>query len=236
MPDPAAWKAQPQDSQPGQGPTDGQAAPAGLTNGQQALVELADDGKTSAELRDDGRKLAETTDDGKAAGGAGVHREEAAGSVHAHDTLAKPTDNPKTLAELRSSPESDARIAHLSWANALKVGVLQSIALIPGFSRTGSTMTGALLVGLSHEDAARFSFLLATPVIGAAALLKLPELTYSSAQSVLIPTLAGALAAGIAAYLSVRFLVRYFKTETLTPFGVYCIVAGLALSVLFLFR
>jgi undecaprenyl-diphosphatase len=136
----------------------------------------------------------------------------------------------------KSIPDSDARIACLSWGNSLKVGLLQCLALIPGFSRTGATMTGGLLVDLSHEDAARFAFLLATPIIAAAALLKLPELTFSSAHDVLIPTVAGAAAAAVAAYLSVRFLVRYFKTETLTPFGIYCIVVGLALSVVFLFR
>jgi undecaprenyl-diphosphatase len=134
------------------------------------------------------------------------------------------------------SPESDERIARLSWSNAVRVGLLQCLALIPGFSRTGATITGGLLIGLSHEDAARFSFLLATPIIAAAAFLKLPELTYSAAQEVLVPTLAGALAAGIAAYLAVRFLVRYFRTETLTPFGVYCLLVGAGLSVLFLFR
>ncbi len=132
--------------------------------------------------------------------------------------------------------ESDARIARLNWLNTIKVGILQCLALIPGFSRTGSTITGGLLVGLSHEDAARYSFLLATPIIAAAAFLKLPELTYSSAREVLIPTILGVIAAGIAAYLALRFLVRYFKTEKLTPFGIYCILVGASLSLLFLFR
>ncbi len=91
-------------------------------------------------------------------------------------------------------------------------------------------------MGLSHEDAARYSFLLATPIIAAAAFLKLPELTYSSAQEVLIPTLMGVIAAGIAAYFALRFLVKYFKTEKLTPFGIYCVVVGAGLSLLFLFR
>jgi undecaprenyl-diphosphatase len=134
------------------------------------------------------------------------------------------------------SPESDERIARLSWGNAVKVGLLQCLALIPEFSRAGSTITGGLLIGRSHEDAARFSFLLATPIIAAAAFLKLPELTYSAAQDILVPTLAGAFAAGVVAYLAVRFLVRYFRTKTLTPFGVYCLLVGAELSVLFLFR
>ena len=89
-------------------------------------------------------------------------------------------------------------------------------------------MGGGLLVGLSNEDAARFSFLLATPIIGAAALLKLPELFGSKGDGVRGPALVAALCAALTAYLSVRFLMRYFETNRLTPFAVYCFVAGLA--------
>lgn len=131
---------------------------------------------------------------------------------------------------------SDHRIAQMTWGKAIGVGLMQCLALLPGFSRTGSTITGGLLFGLSHEDAARFSFLLATPIIGAAAFLKLPELAFSPEQNVLIPTLFGALAAGIAAYFSVRFLERYFQAKTLTPFGIYCLIAGAALTALFFLR
>jgi undecaprenyl-diphosphatase len=127
---------------------------------------------------------------------------------------------------------SDQRIAKLTWGQSLKIGFLQSLALIPGFSRTGAAITGGLLTGLSHEDAARFSFLLATPIIGAAALLKLPELTLK--QDYLGPTLLGAVLSGIFAYLSVKFLVKYFQTKNLTPFGVYCILVGALF--LFFFR
>ena len=94
-------------------------------------------------------------------------------------------------------------------------------------------MGGGLLVGLSNEDAARFSFLLATPIIGAAALLKLPELLGSEGNGVRGPALVGALCAALTAYLSVRFLMRYFETNRLTPFAVYCFVAGLLLSIYF---
>lgn len=131
---------------------------------------------------------------------------------------------------------SDHRIARITWAKSIGIGLMQCLALLPGFSRTGSTITGGLLFGLNHEDAARFSFLLATPIIGAAALLKLPELAISPQQGVLIPTLFGALAAGIAAYFSVRFLERYFQTRTLTPFGIYCLLAGAAMTALFFLR
>jgi undecaprenyl-diphosphatase len=122
---------------------------------------------------------------------------------------------------------SDARIARgVRWRGALGVGSAQAIALLPGFSRSGATMSGGLLVGLSNEDAARFAFLLATPIIGAAALLKLPDLAGSQGDGVRGPALAGALCAALTAYLSVRFLVRFFETNRLTPFAAYCTVAG----------
>jgi undecaprenyl-diphosphatase len=122
---------------------------------------------------------------------------------------------------------SDERIARrVSWRGALGVGSAQAIALLPGFSRSGATMGGGLLVGLSNEDAARYAFLLATPIIGAAAVLKLPDLAGPQGDGVRGPALAGALAAALTAYLSVRFLVRFFETNRLTPFAIYCLVAG----------
>jgi len=121
--------------------------------------------------------------------------------------------------------DSDARIAKLNWRQAIAVGTAQAIALIPGFSRSGATMGGGLLVGLSNEDAARYSFLLATPIIGAAAVLKLPELIGKSGH-VIGTALVGALCSAVTAYLSVRFLMKYFETNTLTPFAVYCVIAG----------
>lgn len=133
----------------------------------------------------------------------------------------------------QTSVHSNERIAKLTWYQAVKIGILQCVALIPGFSRTGASLTGGLLTGLSHEDAARFAFLLATPIIGAAAVLKLPELATSN-NSVILSALIGAITAGIGAYLSVRFLTKYFQTNTLTPFAVYCCVIGVLLSLLFL--
>jgi len=128
---------------------------------------------------------------------------------------------------------SDRRIAEETrWYHSLGVGAAQALALIPGFSRSGASMAGGLLVGLSNEDAARFSFLLATPIIGAAALLKLPELFGPEGNGVRGPALVAALCAALTAYISVRFLVRYFETNRLTPFAGYCAVAGLAYSVI----
>ena len=128
---------------------------------------------------------------------------------------------------------ADERIAReLSFWQATKVGLLQILALIPGFSRTGSTMTGGLLVGLSHEDAMRYSFLLATPIILAAAVLELPGLVLTGGASAIGITLAGACASALAAYLSVTFLTKYFKTNTLTPFAIYCAAIGILSLVL----
>jgi undecaprenyl-diphosphatase len=141
----------------------------------------------------------------------------------------------KRQKEQNNPTSNNARIAKLSWSQAVKIGLLQCIALIPGFSRTGATLTGSLVEGLSHEDAARFSFLLATPIIGAAALLKLPELADASNNSVIMPIIIGAITSGIAAYFSIKFLMKYFETKTLTPFAVYCCIVGGVLTILFFF-
>jgi undecaprenyl-diphosphatase len=131
--------------------------------------------------------------------------------------------------------DPDARIAQrVGWRGAFAVGAAQAIALIPGFSRSGATMAGGLLVGLSNKDAARYSFLLATPIIGAAAALKLPELFGPQGNGVRGPALVGAICSGFTAYLAVRFLMRYFETNRLTPFAVYCLIAGAATSIYFL--
>ena len=130
--------------------------------------------------------------------------------------------------------DDDERIAKtVGWPESVAVGAAQSIALIPGFSRSGAAMGGGLLVGLSHKDAARFAFLLATPIILAAAVLKLPDLAGSQGNGVRGPALVGALCAALSAYLSVRFLMRYFETRTLIPFAVYCLCAGAACTVYF---
>jgi undecaprenyl-diphosphatase len=128
--------------------------------------------------------------------------------------------------ELTDGEGADARLARLTWWQGVKVGLMQVLALLPGISRTGSTMTGGLWNDLSHEDALRFAFLLATPIIGAAALLELPALI-TAGGSVLWTAALGAAAAAIAAYFSAKFLVRYFKTKTLVPFAIYCAAVGL---------
>jgi len=123
--------------------------------------------------------------------------------------------------------DDDARIAkQLRFDKAFGIGAAQALALIPGFSRSGATMGGGLLAGLSNKDAARFAFLLATPIIGAAAVLKLPELFGSAGDGVRGQALVAALCSALTAYLAVRFLMRFFETNKLTPFAVYCVLAG----------
>jgi undecaprenyl-diphosphatase len=136
----------------------------------------------------------------------------------------------------RSADAGDkiAQMAGLSWWQAIKVGTAQSIALIPGLSRSGAAMGGGLLVGLSHESAAEFAFLLATPIIFAAAVLKLPELVKPENAGLVGPSLVGAVCSALTAYLAIKFLTRYFETKSLMPFGIYCIVAGTAATLLFL--
>jgi undecaprenyl-diphosphatase len=122
------------------------------------------------------------------------------------------------------------------------VGLFQATALFPGISRSGATIVGGLLVGLRHEDAARFSFLLATPIITGAAALEIPKLLHASAEtgstglSGSVLWTAGAVA-GLTAYASTAFLMRYFRTHeesaALNPFAYYCWVAG-ALALLYL--
>jgi undecaprenyl-diphosphatase len=133
-----------------------------------------------------------------------------------------------------NDPDGDDRIAmRTSWRDSVAVGASQAIALIPGFSRSGASMSGGLLVGLSNEDAARFAFLLATPIIGAAALLKIPVLLGSDGNGVRGPAVAASLCSALTAYISIRFLMRFFETNRLTPFAIFCFVEGIVLSIWF---
>ena len=128
------------------------------------------------------------------------------------------------VADLRS----DQRLAGLSMKRGVFVGASQILALLPGISRSGVAMVAGLTQGLSHRDAARFSFLLATPVILAAGVLKIPDLTGPLGAGISGQILAGSVASFVCAYLSVRFLERYFRTRTLIPFAVYSMIAGAA--------
>jgi undecaprenyl-diphosphatase len=129
--------------------------------------------------------------------------------------------------------DGDERIAGMGFRQALGIGAAQALALIPGISRSGVTMGGGLLAGLSNEDAARYAFLLATPVIGAAGVLKVPSLLGSAGDGVRGQALVGAIAAALTTWAAVKFLLRYFETSRLTPFGFYCIGAGIFCLIVF---
>jgi undecaprenyl-diphosphatase len=124
------------------------------------------------------------------------------------------------------------RIEQMSYPQSVFVGLAQALALLPGISRSGISMVASLLCDLDHEEAARFSFLLATPVILAAGLLEIPRLLAPEAHLVLMQAIVGGIAAGIAAYFSVAFLTRYFRSNDLRPFGWYCVVVGIVCLVL----
>jgi undecaprenyl-diphosphatase len=122
--------------------------------------------------------------------------------------------------------EPGLRLDALGPGDAARIGATQILALFAGISRSGVTMTAGLLRGLDHDDAARFSFLLATPIILAAGVYKLPDLLGPLGNGIRLQMLVGSVCAGMASYFAVRFLVRWFSTRTLTPFGIYCLVAG----------
>jgi undecaprenyl-diphosphatase len=128
--------------------------------------------------------------------------------------------------ETHSGDAADRRLATLSYVHGTQIGTAQVLALLPGISRSGVTMVAGLIRGLSHEDAARFSFLLATPVILAAGVLKIPDLFGPLGNGIHGQVLVGSAASFVSALLAVRFLTRYFQSGTLRPFAWYCLVAG----------
>jgi undecaprenyl-diphosphatase len=138
------------------------------------------------------------------------------------ETVTKTADPPAGTSDVAL----DHRLAGLGMRQAFVTGAAQSLALLPGISRSGVTMVAGLAQGLTHEEAARLSFLLATPVILAAGVLKIPDLFGPLGDGIHGQVLAGAVAAFVCAYLAARFLTRWFVTRTLTPFAVYCLVAG----------
>jgi undecaprenyl-diphosphatase len=132
------------------------------------------------------------------------------------------------VSRVETDRTSDVRISRRSLRETTGIAAAQVLALLPGISRSGVTMAAGLTRGLSHEDAARFSFLLATPVILAAGVFKLGDLMGPQGDGIRGQVLVGSIASGVLAYFSVRFLTRYFETRTLTPFAIYCVAAGVA--------
>jgi undecaprenyl-diphosphatase len=124
-------------------------------------------------------------------------------------------------------------IERLTWVQSASIGVAQSLALLPGISRSGASIVAGLTVDLDHEDAATYSFLLATPVILLASVLEIPDLFKPGVAIGPVEAIAGCVLAGLTAYASVAFLTRYFQHNDLRPFGWYCLLAGATALVLF---
>ena len=135
--------------------------------------------------------------------------------------------------EIALAVQADERLARIGYGRAVLIGSAQILALLAGISRSGVTMVAGMSRGLSREDAARFAFLLATPVILAAGMLKVPDLMGHLGSGIRGQILLGSVLSGVGAYVSVRFLMRYFQTRTLYPFAIYCVVFGV-LSVIYL--
>jgi undecaprenyl-diphosphatase len=130
-----------------------------------------------------------------------------------------------------TNEDGGRRLDTLEYREAGVVGLAQSTALIAGISREGVAMTAGLLRGLDHEDSARYAFLLATPIILAAGLFKLPDLTGPLGNGLRGQAVVAMIITGITALISVRFLMRYFKSKTLTPFGIYCLAFGAFMAI-----
>jgi undecaprenyl-diphosphatase len=143
-----------------------------------------------------------------------------------HEPLKEGTANPK---------QASGSIQDLTFPQAILIGLAQSTALIPGISRSGITMVAGMGVRLSHEQAARFAFLLATPLIFLAGADKLPDLFKARDHAMLLYAIIGGVVAGLAAWFSVKFLMRYFEVGRLTPFAYYCLVAGASAFLLLAF-
>ncbi len=155
--------------------------------------------------------------------------EEVAAELHSSGGPGKHAGGHRALRQQEAALDlaSDRRLADIGYVQAVIIGSAQVLALLAGISRSGVTMVAGLLRGLSHEDAARFAFLLATPVILAAGALKIPDLTGPLGKGIHGQILVGSVFSFVGAYLSVRFLTKYFQTRTLTPFAIYCLVAGI---------
>jgi len=137
---------------------------------------------------------------------------------------------------IRSAQNRPIEPGSLTWKGALAIGFWQSLAFIPGISRSGAAMVGGLVAGLQHAEAAHFSFLIATPIILGAAVLEIPKLLALPGHGISLLAVGSGVVAGVTAYLSIAFLMRYFRRhdfdDALVPFAIYCWVAGAAAAFL----
>lgn len=130
-----------------------------------------------------------------------------------------------------AKPDGARRLDTLEYRESVVIGTAQSAALVAGISRDGVTMGAGLARGMDHSDSARFAFLLATPIILAAGVFKLPDLLGHNGNGIRGQALVACAVAAVTALFTVAFLVRYFKTKTLIPFAVYCLLFGLAMVI-----
>lgn len=149
-----------------------------------------------------------------------------AGEVLRRRLAPAPAGPAAEAAQAHGGEAVDDRLGRLPLGRGVLIGCAQILALFPGISRSGITIVAGLWRGLSHEDAARFSFLLATPIILAAGLYKIPELFGPLGEGIFGQVVAGSIASFVSAYFAVRYLTSYFETRTLTPFAIYCAVVG----------
>jgi undecaprenyl-diphosphatase len=169
------------------------------------------------------RRRASLDADARIAAGRRAELVAVAGGMAAAPVAAAPAGTAPTAAVM-----ADRRLSAMGYGRAIVIGSAQILALLAGISRDGVTMVAGMRRGLSREDAARFAFLLSTPVILAAGMLKIPDLFGPLGQGIRGQIVLGSVLSGLGAYAAVRFLVRYLQTRSLTPFGIYCLVAGLA--------
>ncbi len=137
----------------------------------------------------------------------------------------------RTIGREGAKPDGGRKLDTLDYREALVVGVAQSTALVAGISRDGVTMGAGLARGMDHSDSARFAFLLATPIILAAGIVKLPDLLGHNGDGIRGQALVACAVAAVTAVFTVAFLVRYFKTKTLVPFAIYCLLFGAAMVI-----
>jgi undecaprenyl-diphosphatase len=149
--------------------------------------------------------------------------------------IAKHSTGQRALKQQEASlaVQSNRRLTtRLGWVSSIGLGASQILALLPGISRDGTVMVAGMFRGLSRQDAARFSFLLSAPVILAAGMLKIPDLTGPLGNGVRGQVLVGSILSGVSAYFALRFLVRYFAANrSLVPFAVYCLIVGLGSAI-----
>jgi undecaprenyl-diphosphatase len=131
----------------------------------------------------------------------------------------------------------DRSMDNINWKDSLWIGLFQSLALFPGISRSGSTITGGMTRNLKRPTAARFSFLISIPIMLVAGLVALDDLSQVPHLDTLLPTfIPGFIAAAVTGYLAIRWLLRYLTNHPLYVFSIYCALLGLITIAVGIFR